>query len=117
MAWNEISVDTQEISPTDGLVIGALIGMITALLGAYKDTTFEGFEDATFWRSPIIAATYGLIGSSLFPKNKSKFLLATFSSTAERITVETWKATSGKKPGKFSWGVERDRGWLKLKRE
>ena len=101
-----------EISVGKGIVIGATIGLITAALGAYKDTTFEGFSMRTFWRSPIIAAIYGGIGSQLFPKNKSVLLLAGFCSTAERITIETYKATTGRVPGKFEWGVEGDRGWI-----
>lgn len=102
----------QQISTGDGIVIGALVGLITGMLGAYKDTTFEGFRDQTFWRSPVIASVYGAIGANIFKDNKSKLLLAGFASTAERITVETWKALSGKMPGKFTWGENLDRGWL-----
>lgn len=107
---------SDEISVGEGFFIGICIGLVTAILGAYKDTTFEEFDTKTFFRSPIIAGIYGAIGAQAFKKNKSEILLAAFASTAERITVETWKATTGKTPGKFSWGEELDRGWL-LKRQ
>lgn len=101
----------------EGIVVGAVVGLITAFLGAYKDTTFEEFSAKTFWRSPTIAAIYGGIGAKAFPKNESMLLLAGFSSTAERITVESWKATTGKMPGKFTCGAELDRGWLYQKQK
>lgn len=96
-----------------GMATGLVVGLITAGLGAYKDSPHEGFKPATFWRSPVIACIYGGLGAVLFPKNDSKILLAGLASTAERITVESWKATVEKKPGKFEWGPDRDRGWLK----
>lgn len=105
------------ISVGDGATIGALVGLATALLGAYKDTTFEEFDDLIFWRSPVIATIYGAIGAKTFPKNESKLLLAGFSSTGERITVEAYKATTKKMPAKFTWGEELDRGWLLKKQE
>lgn len=100
------------ITPSKGLLVGFLAGLATAILGAYKDTTFEEFNKRTFWRSPIIAALYGALGASLFPENESKLLLATFASTSERITVETWKAVTNQPPAKFSWGSELDKGWF-----
>ena len=104
------------MKPSEGAIVGFLVGLAIASLGAYKDTTFEGFNEQTFWRSPLIAAGYGALGTSLFPKNESKVLLAGFAGMSERLTVETWKATYNKTPGKFEWGAERDRGWL-LKRQ
>lgn len=101
-----------QISVGEGAVIGGAVGLITACLGAYKDSPHEGFSMKTFWRSPIIATIYGMIGARAFTENESKVLLAGFSSMAERITTETYKAIVGKKPGKFDWGTDRDRGWL-----
>ena len=99
------------------MVVGFLIGLATAFLGQYKDTKFEPFETKKFFRSPIIGAFYGILGAKIFPKNKSKLLLAGFVSTSERITMESWKALNGVDPGKFTWGPDRDRGWLFKKKE
>ncbi len=101
-----------QISVGTGALVGMGVGLITASLGAFKDSPHEGFSIKTFVRSPIIATIYGVIGAKVFPVNNSKILLAGFSSTAERITTETWKAAAEKVPGKFDWGADRDRGWL-----
>lgn len=99
-------------SSVEGAIIGFLVGLITGGLGAFKDARFEGFKWGVFWRSPIIATIYGIIGSNLFAQNGEILLLAGFAFMGDRITVESWKALGLRVPGKFAWGANRDRGWL-----
>ena len=100
------------ISRNQGLIIGLLVGTLTALTGSYKDTLCEPFDWNKFWRSPLLAGLFGAIGSQVFNNNDSRLLLAAFASTLERITVETWKATTNIPPGKFNCGNALDRGWI-----
>jgi hypothetical protein len=43
------------------LAVASLSGWISAFLGAWKDAPVEGFETLKFFRSPLWAATYGLL--------------------------------------------------------
>jgi len=93
-------------------IISALfIGFVTAALGAIKDSPYEGFKPLTFFRSPAVALIFGSIAAFIF-ETTNFILLACFASVCERVSIETWKAIIGKKPGKFNWGKNRDRGWL-----
>jgi len=93
-----------------GFFYGFLIGMVTASLGAYKDTTFEPFEIRKFFRSPIITGIWFMVLQSHY-KTQPVLLLAGSSVCLERMTVETWKALSGVTPGKFT-SPTLDKGWL-----
>jgi hypothetical protein len=43
------------------LAVASISGWISAFLGAWKDAPVEGFETLKFFRSPLWAATYGLL--------------------------------------------------------
>lgn len=99
----------------EGAVIGFLGGLTVAILGAVKDTTYEPFEMRKFIRSPVIGTVWGAVGNSVF-KEPNKFLLYTFSISMERLTTETWKATTQQMPGKFK-SPTLDKGWIYKRRE
>jgi len=93
------------------IIVCFAVGFITATLGAIKDSPHEGFKPIIFWRSPVVCCLWGIVAHFIFT-GANLILIATFSSTCERISVETYKAIIKKKPGKFDWGTNRDRGWL-----
>ena len=93
------------------IAIGAASGFAVAVGGAVKDAPFEGFDLATFIRSPLIGALEAPILDKVF-KSPNGWLLALATIATERITTETYKLiraqTTLKPPGKFivgEWGV------------
>lgn len=79
---------------------GLLPGLVTAALGAYKDTSFEPFEPLKFWRSPVVTFLWYAAVDRWFPAQPVLLKMAA-ASTLERISVETYKAVWDVSPGKF----------------
>lgn len=95
-----------------GAILGYIGGLITASMGAYKDTKWEPFELKKFLRSPILGAVGGASGILLYPSVPLELIMI-FAMFIERITVETWKGLiRKKKPSKFD-SPHRDTGWMK----
>ena len=91
------------------IVIGLVIGLIVATIGAWKDTRWEPFRWRTFWRTPIIA---GVCACMLALHRLPWWLLIGFAAIAvERVCVELWKGIVRHPPSKFRQ-PERDTGWL-----
>jgi hypothetical protein len=51
-------------APLNGVIFGAGIGLATAMTGAYKDGTIEGFYLRKFLKSPVFGAIAGVIASA-----------------------------------------------------
>lgn len=100
---------------------GLVPGLVTASVGAYKDTLFEEFDPVRFFRSPVIALAW-YVAIDRFYRRAPVLLKIGLASTLERVTVETYKAVIRHPPGKFSncrcapdgvgCLVSKDRGWL-----
>lgn len=98
---------------------GLIPGLITSCGGAYKDTLYEPFERIKFFRSAIISFFWYII-IDIYYKNDDVILKMGLASALERITVETYKAIGGKKPGKFlnctcndgNCVLHKDRNWI-----
>jgi len=91
--------------------IGGTAGLAVAAGGAVKDAPYEGFDLATFIRSPLIGAIEAPILDRVF-KSPNGWLLALATIATERITTESYKLIRAKAtlrpPGKFivgEWGV------------
>ena len=98
-------------STLESVAIGGASGLAVAIGGAIKDAPYEGFDLATFVRSPIIGAVEGPILDRVF-KSPNGWLLALATIATERITTESYKLIRAQKtlkaPGKFyygEWGV------------
>ena len=98
------------------IVAGAFgVGLLAALFGALKDTLWEGFSLAKFFRSPIVVTICTIIW--LFLSSPSSFvelLILWFAAFGlERLATEFYKAIIRReKPSKFS-RPQRDTGWLR----
>lgn len=86
------------------------LGMITAGIGAWKDSVWEPFRTMTFVRSPTIATAWGF-ALWYTARSSNWFIVALAAIALERFTVETWKAILRKRPSKFQ-SPERDTRWL-----
>lgn len=83
------------------LLLGSIGGWVAALGGAWKDAPKEGFQIFKFFRSPVIAAVFGLLLSGL----TSSYLGIAFGGLGYSIAViETHKKFRGTMdaPGKFA---------------
>lgn len=91
------------------LFYGFFLGLLIAVTGAWKDTLFEDFDRAKFFRSPLVTEAWYLL---LLHKYEGPLPLVLLSSVAlERLTVEGYKALIRKPPAKFN-RIGRDDGWL-----
>jgi hypothetical protein len=83
------------------LLLGSIGGWVSALGGAWKDAPKEGFQLFKFFRSPAIAAGFGLLLSTL----THSYLAIAFGGLGYSIaTIETHKKfrRSLEAPGKFA---------------
>jgi hypothetical protein len=87
--------------PRWGLVVAVGAGgWLTAVGGAWKDAPVEGFQLAKFFRSPVVATTWGCL---LLPFTSSLPLLVLAAGGWSVITIETYKTfLAGGPPGKFA---------------
>ena len=102
-------------APLKGLITGSLIGLATALGGAYKDGLFEGFEWTKFFRSPLLGALGGLLLSA--HTSQTAFILLG-AIGVERMVVELYKGflQKGYCPGKFKSKEPRCSAWLEKRK-
>ena len=102
-------MDSDEL--LESAVLGFLAGLVVAICGALKDAPYEGFDMATFLRSPLIGAVEAPIIASFFPDAPSELIFLSTIAT-ERVTVEAYKIARAKMgvyvPAKFTevgeWG-------------
>ena len=100
--------------------LGFLAGLVVAICGAIKDAPYEGFDMATFLRSPLIGAVEAPIIASFFPGAPKELVFLSTIAT-ERVTVEAYKIVRAKAgvyvPAKFTevgeWGNPH---WSQLKK-
>ena len=93
------------------LAAGFLGGLLVALGGALKDAPYEGFDPATFWRSPVIGSFWGVVLGEAF-RGASYPLIGLSTIGLERVTVEAMKVGRARigayVPSKFTevgeWG-------------
>jgi hypothetical protein len=82
------------------LVVVSTGGWLTAFGGAWKDAPVEGFELATFFRSPVVATAWGCL---LAPFSTSVACLVLAAGGLSVATIETYKTfLAGGPPGKFA---------------
>ena len=86
-----------------GIIVGLIMGCLTAIAGGYKDGFFEGFDKIKFLRSPSLTMLGGFI-ISYFTAEIPLILLGSIG--FERLMVELYKAFLKKNywPGKFGEG-------------
>lgn len=94
-------------------MLGFLLGLVVAACGAWKDTLFEPFSIAKFFRSPVVVELWFLFLLYAYPAYPVPLVLLS-SVALERLSVEAYKAVRRQPPGKFK-SPTKDRGWL-LKR-
>lgn len=90
--------------------LGIFTGLVTASMGAWKDTLFEPFEPAKFVRSPLVTELWYLILLNKYPDAPLPILLLA-AAALERLSVEGYKSILRQAPGKFQ-SPTKDRGWL-----
>jgi hypothetical protein len=107
------------VGPQPSLVQVALIASagawISAVGGAWKDAPIEGFQTLKFFRSPLLAAAWGLLLAQL----TSDLVLVTLAATGYTIaTTETYKTFlfPSRPRGKFAGKPVRFPGLLRLRR-
>ena len=84
------------------LILAASVGgWYSAFGGAFKDAPIEGFETLKFFRSPVVAVTYGMLVYNFTPSYPLTALCAIGFTVA---TLETYKTFffPGKPRGKFA---------------
>ena len=83
------------------VLVASMGGWYSAFGGAFKDAPIEGFETLKFFRSPVVAATYGLLVSSF---TSSYPLIALCGIGFTVATLETYKTFffPSKPRGKFA---------------
>ncbi|MEK6917203.1 MAG: hypothetical protein AABW92_05670, partial [Nanoarchaeota archaeon] len=86
-----------------GIIVGLIMGCLTAIAGGYKDGFFEGFDKIKFLRSPSLTMLGGFIVSYF---TAELYLIMLGSIGFERLMVELYKAFLKKNywPGKFGEG-------------
>lgn len=86
------TLQMQRIAPDPTLLTAALVGSIggwvSAFGGAWKDAPIEGFSLPKFFRSPLIALTYGFL-LALLTRNYALLLIGSIGYTV--ATTETHK--------------------------
>lgn len=81
-------------------LIGIAAGLISAIMGAWKDAPIEGFETLKFLRSPTIALAYAVM---LAPLTRDLLVLGVASLGYTIASIETYKTfVDGRPPGKFA---------------
>ncbi len=86
------------VNKLHGIVLALLAGVYISLGGFYKDAPFEGFNARKFPRSALV----GFLAGILMVQVTSKAWEVLLSSAGfERLIVESYKAFSRRKPGKF----------------
>jgi len=70
------------------VLVASMGGWYSAFGGAFKDAPIEGFETLKFFRSPVVALTYGVLVSNLTPSYPLIALCAVGFTVA---TLETYK--------------------------
>lgn len=81
-------------------LVGLLAGLVSAIMGAWKDAPIEGFEPLKFLRSPALAMGYGLL---LMPLAETLLPLGIASLGYTIASIETYKTfVDGRPPGKFA---------------
>lgn len=91
------------------------VGLLVAFFGVLKDTLWESFSLAKFFRSPIIITICATGLLFLFtPSDFIEILLLWFAAVGlERLVTDFYKAIIRReKPSKFS-RPQRDTGWLR----
>ena len=90
---------------------GFIGGLLVAIGGALKDAPYEGFDAATFMRSPVIGSVWGVVLGTALPRVPPVVVgLSTIG--LERVTIETMKVGRARAgtyvPSKFTevgeWG-------------
>jgi len=82
-------------------IAGAIVGLVIAVGGGWKDAPKEGFSLLKFFRSPLMTVSYALLLSNVTNRH---LLVAAAAIGFERATAETWKKFffPSKPPGKFA---------------
>jgi len=112
------AIQLQRHAPAPGLLLAALVGSVggwvSAFGGAWKDAPIEGFSLPKFFRSPLIAFTYGLL-LGLLTRDYVLLLLGSIGYTV--ATTETYKTFffPNKNRGKFMEREPEHRDWLRIR--
>lgn len=112
------AIQLQRNAPVPSLLTAALVGSIggwvSAFGGAWKDAPIEGFSLPKFFRSPLIAFTYGLC-LALLTRNYVLLLIGSIGYTV--ATTETYKTFffPNKNRGKFMEREPEHRDWLRIR--
>ena len=86
---------------------GLIAGLVSAIMGAWKDAPIEGFEPLKFLRSPSIATGYALL---LAPYTHELVPTGIAALGYTIASIETYKTfIDGRPPGKFAGKVVRHR--------
>lgn len=81
-------------------LVGLIAGLVSAIMGAWKDAPIEGFEPLKFLRSPAIAMSYGLL---LAPYTQELLPAGAAALGFTIASIETYKTfIDGRPPGKFA---------------
>lgn len=81
-------------------LVGLIAGLVSAIMGAWKDAPIEGFEPLKFLRSPLIAMSYGLL---LAPYTQELLPAGAAALGFTIASIETYKTfIDGRPPGKFA---------------
>lgn len=72
-------------------LVGLVAGLVSAIMGAWKDAPIEGFEPLKFLRSPLIAMSYGLL---LAPYTQAPLPAGAAALGYTIATIETYKTSS-----------------------
>jgi hypothetical protein len=81
-------------------LVGLIAGLVSAIMGAWKDAPIEGFEPLKFLRSPAIAMGYGLL---LAPYAHELLPTGAAALGYTVASIETYKTfIDGGPPGKFA---------------
>lgn len=81
-------------------LVGLIAGLVSAIMGAWKDAPIEGFEPLKFLRSPAIATGYALL---LAPYTHELLPTGIAALGYTIASIETYKTfVDGRPPGKFA---------------
>lgn len=94
-------------------LVGLIAGLVSAVMGAWKDAPIEGFEPLKFLRSPLIAMSYGLL---LAPYTQALLPAGAAALGYTIASIETYKTfVDGRPPGKFAGKPVRYPGALRMR--